>query len=207
MEDFHVQFTAVTAQRTGGGTALMYASSARQLLEASDKNAKQLVLKEFVDKLRDRIPSADEFDAGINEIEFSDRNTRSRQLVKYLLRRLDRRLRPGPEPNYDNFSIEHLAPQNPAASSKVSNRLIGKLGNLLFVPEDINAALRNADPMAKLAKLKDSNFPIDENLKVATEWNDKAVRARTILISKMFREWILKIQPSERKVNFSSLHL
>ena len=57
MENFHVQFTAVTSQRTGGGTAFMYASSARQLLEAVTNDGKAIVIKEFIGKLRDRVPS------------------------------------------------------------------------------------------------------------------------------------------------------
>lgn len=193
MEDFHVQFTAVTAQRTGGGTAFMYASSARQLLEAVDKDAKQKVLADFVDKLRERIPSADEFDAGINEIQFSDRNTRSRQLVRYLLRRLDGYVRSGSEPNYETFSIEHLAPQNPADYSQATAEQVGRIGNLLFLPEDLNGDLKNLPPKAKLEKLKGEGFPLDESLKGATEWDDDAIHARTDSLAKLFRESILNV--------------
>ncbi len=81
MENFHVQFTAVTSQRTGGGTAFMYASSARQLLEAVTTDAKAIVIKDFVSKLRDRVPSYEEFEAAFAEIRFTDDNTRRNFLL------------------------------------------------------------------------------------------------------------------------------
>jgi len=65
MEDFHAQFTAVTAQRTGGGTAFMYALGARDLSASNTKDKNGQVLKAFRQKLRDRIPRYEEFEAGI----------------------------------------------------------------------------------------------------------------------------------------------
>ena len=193
MEDFHVHFTAVTAQRTGGGTASMYSSSARLLFEANDKNSKQLVLKEFVDKLRQRVPGDDEFDAGIADIRFLDGNTRSRPVVRYLLRRLDLHLRAGAEPNYEKFSIEHIAPQNPAKKSSLTKDEIGSLGNLLFIPESLNAKLKNLDPKKKLQILKSEGLPLDSVLCCATDWGSDEITARTQVISRMLRQDVLKV--------------
>ena len=193
MEDFHVQFTAVTAQRTGGGTALMYSSSARLLLEANDKNAKQKVLKQFVEKLRQRVPGEDEFDAGIADIRFLDGNTRSRPVVRYLLRRVDRHLRTGAEPNYEKFSIEHIAPQNPSKKSGLTDEEIGSIGNLVFIPEGLNGKLKNLDPKKKLQALKTEDLPLDSVLQGATNWGTAEIEARTRVISSMLRETILSV--------------
>ena len=57
LENFHAQFTGVTSQRTGGGTAFMFAASARLLLEAGSRDNKATVIREFVAKLRARVPS------------------------------------------------------------------------------------------------------------------------------------------------------
>lgn len=192
MEDFHVQFTAVTAQRTGGGTAFMYASSARQLIEALDKNEKQRILSEFSDKLRERVPSQAEFEAGFMNIWFTDENTRARQLVRYLLRRLYTHMRASPEPNFDTFSIEHLAPQNSKARPTVSPDSVGAMGNLLFVCEKINNQLKNIDPMTKLSKLKEQDYPLDNELKSAEEWTDNAIEKRTKALAALFHDHILK---------------
>ena len=89
LEDFHAQFTAVTSQRTGGGTASMYALSARELSDASSRHRKGKVLKNFVEKLRLRVPNYEEFEAAFGEIMFTVNYTRERLLVRYLLRRID----------------------------------------------------------------------------------------------------------------------
>ena len=159
MEDFHVQFTAVTSQRTGGGTAFMYASSARQLLESSDKNEKQQVLSEFIGKLGERIPSAEEFHAGFAEIWFTDENARSRQLVRYLLRRLDTHLRERVIPDYELFTIEHLSPQNPAGKLPVSGDVIGTMGICCLWTESSTESLKNKEPSEKLKKLNAGASP------------------------------------------------
>ena len=194
MEDFHVQFTAVTSQRTGGGTAFMYASSARQLLEASDKNSKQGVLTEFIAKLRDRVPSAEEFDAGFVDIYFTDKNTRYRQLVRYLLRRLHEYLRGEDEaPDYEKFNIEHLASQNSVSSNRISDEYIGQIGNLVFLPVALNESLANKPAEEKLKRLKEKKVPLDENLKIARDWTAEAIKSRTDALSALFREKILKV--------------
>jgi len=193
MEDFHVQFTAVTAQRTGGGTALMYASSARQLLEAANKNEKSQILTEFTKKLRERIPSEEEFTAGFVDICFTDQNTRLRQLVRYLLRRLDRHIRTGPEPNYEMFTIEHLGPQNPKTKADHPSKSVGQVGNLLFSSEDVNGKLKNADPLQKLLQFKNVGHPLDDELLKATEWTEEAIANRTNFLAHLFYTEILSV--------------
>lgn len=70
LERFHAQFTAVTAQRTGGGTARMYAASAEDLTAAKSNNARAQVLKVFTGKLHDRVPTYEEFRANLTELLF-----------------------------------------------------------------------------------------------------------------------------------------
>ena len=77
MEKFHAQFTGVTTQRTGGGTARMYAAAAEDLTEAQDKNASAQILKDFVGKLRGRVPSYQEFEANLREVVYLSDNTNS----------------------------------------------------------------------------------------------------------------------------------
>lgn len=143
MEDFHVQFTAVTNQRTGGGTAFMYALGARELTPGNQKDKNGQVIKAFKQKLRDRIPSYEEFEAGMLDIRFSNENTRQRQLVRYLLRRVDEHLRTGVRPDYEQMTVEHLASQNPSGAAEASEDVIGMLGNLLLVPQELNEGLKN----------------------------------------------------------------
>ena len=84
LESFHFQFSAVTAQRTGGGTGLMFALGARELEATKTKNQADKVLKGFTEKLRERLPSYAAFEAGFAEIHYTEDNSKQRQLVRYL---------------------------------------------------------------------------------------------------------------------------
>ena len=156
MENFHVQFTGVTSQRTGGGTAFMYALSARQLLDVDRKDQKGSVLGEFLNKLRERVPSYEEFDAAFGEVWFTEEDTRQRPLVRYLLRRIDQYRRKGTPVDYDLLTVEHLAPQSDGAAQTLKDA-IGIMGNLLFVPEAVNKKLKNKSFKDKMEILRDSD--------------------------------------------------
>ena len=193
MENFHVQFTAVTSQRTGGGTAFMYALSARQLLEAQSKDERAQVIKEFVGKLRDRVPSYDEFEAAFAEIRFTDDNTRQRQLVRYLLRRIDEYLRTGTPPNYDVMTIEHLAPQKPLSNATATPDAVGMMGNLLLVTEELNKNLANKAFGEKIKILKKSDVLLDDSLKNASKWDDSTIENRSKALAKLCYEKVFKV--------------
>jgi hypothetical protein len=192
MEDFHVQFTAVTNQRTGGGTAFMYALGARELTETNSKDKNAQKIKEFKKKLRDRIPSYEEFEAGVLDIRFSDENTRQRQLVRYLLRRIDGHLRDGTLPDYELMNVEHMAAQNPSGQREASVEATAMLGNLLLIPTEVNDKLKNLPSKEKLRILRESKHPLDEALK-AKNWNDEGIRKRTRALSKLLHDKILKV--------------
>src|SRR5262249_35049162 len=84
MENFHFQFSAVTAQRTGGGTGQMFALGARELEAARTKAASDKAVKHFVRKLRERLPSYAEFEAGFVEISYTEESSKQKPVVKYL---------------------------------------------------------------------------------------------------------------------------
>jgi len=63
IEKFHFLFTAVTSQRSSGGISGMYAALGRRLFEAKDTHEAVKVIQELKQKLRDRIPSLEEFKA------------------------------------------------------------------------------------------------------------------------------------------------
>ena len=171
----------------------MYYSSARQLGDAKDKNAKQIVLREFVQKLKSRVPAAEEFDAGFRELWFTNDQARLRQLVRYLLRRLDQHLRSGTKADYDTMNIEHIAPQNADGKSSVSEEYVGLMGNLILLDAELNGKLGNKTPIAKLKNMRAEKVPLDDNLKTAKSWTDKAVDERTDELAKLFRTKIVNL--------------
>ena len=183
MEHFHLQFTAITAQRTGGGTAKMYALGGRSLCEARDKNKATLVLNEFIEKLRERIPTAAEFAAAFTQLRYSSENTKQRNLVRYVLMRVDGYFRKGAPVDYDKFSIEHIAPQNPA--SGMASAGVAEIGNLILVPESVNEDLKNDGFLKKKAKMSAEHVPFDPILENATSWSDKDIEARSQALAEL----------------------
>lgn len=192
MENFHVQFTAVTAQRTGGGTAFMYALAARQLLQAKTSNQAAQVCKGFKGKLEDRVPSLEEFEAGFQEIRYTSDNSKQRNLVKYLLSRIDQSLRKDAAVNYDAMTIEHLAPERPTGNAAIPADTVGLMGNMILVPTDLNNELANKNFDKKVAILRKAKVPVDADIEKATAWTEAEIRARTkalagLSYSKVFR--------------------
>lgn len=193
LEDFHAQFTAITSQRTGGGTALMYALSARDLSDASSKNEKGEVLKSFVEKLRSRVPQYEEFEAAFAEVIFTSNQTRQRSLVRYLLRRIDQHFRTGTPPDYRQFSIEHLWPQKPQSGKKLPESVVGMMGNLIFVPEVLNGKLGTKSFEDKMKLIRKTDLPLDDSLRGAATWDKGAIEARTKLLAQLCHDDILSI--------------
>lgn len=192
MENFHVQFTAVTAQRTGGGTARMYAATAEEITNAKDKNARAQVLKNFKAKMRERVPGYQEFEANFKEIEFLSDNTKQRSLVQYLLRRLDSDCRSGSPVDYSRMTIEHIAPENSRPGS-VSPEGIGRIGNLILLPEEVNHRIGNADFATKLAAYRSCGAAFDSVLGSATVWTDAEIEARTIVLAQRAYEQVFRV--------------
>jgi hypothetical protein len=178
MENFHVQFTALTAQRTGGGTAKMYAAAAQDLTRASSPQQRADAIKTFREKLKARVPVYAEFEAGIGQLEYLSTNTKQKALVQYLLQRLDHELRKGPPVDYTKMTIEHIAPENPASDALVIDGT-GRLGNLLLLDEASNDKVANK-PFTEKKKLYEiAAVPLDSTLADAENWTATKIDART----------------------------
>ena len=192
MENFHVQFTALTAQRTGGGTAKMYASAAQELTHAASSQQRADAIKTFREKLKARVPSYAEFEAGIGQLEYLSTNTKQKGLVQYLLQRLDQEQRTGPPVDYAKMTIEHIAPENPTVGAVMLDGA-GRLGNLLLLDEASNIKVGNK-PFAEKKKLYNvAAVPVDSTLAAATNWTFAEIDARTKLLAKLGYEKVFRV--------------
>jgi len=194
MEKFHVQFTAVTSQRTGGGTARMYALSARRLTEAADKNARMQVIRKFIKKLRDRIPKYGEFDANFCEIYFASTQTKQRPLVRYLLRCFDQHWRGNQDSaDYDQLTIEHIAPESRGPEWSVTDEKVGMVGNLILVTQELNDHLANKPFGEKITLMKQAGVPMDDYLAQASTWEDTQIEERTKHLAQIAYEDVFRV--------------
>lgn len=192
MENFHVQFTALTAQRTGGGTAKMYAASAQDLTGAKTKQKRADVLKAFRSKLRTRVPTYADFEAGFEQLEYLSTNTKQKSIVQYLLQRLDQHQRNSLPVDYAKMSIEHIAPENPAGgASAVAS--VGRIGNLVLLDERANSKVGNKPFAAKRTLYKTALTPLDTVLDRASQWTSTEINSRTKLLAKLAYEQVFKV--------------
>jgi hypothetical protein len=194
MENLHFQFSAITAQRTGGGTGLMFALAARELEDATSKDKAAKVIGGFLVKLRERLPTPAEFAAAFAELQFTEENAKQRPLIRYLLARVDQYQREHAAVDYDKTSIEHVAPQNPKPGDPPAPPNVGKIGNLILVPESLNADVLGNKPFAKKkAAYKKAHLPLDDALAKATTWAQAEIDARTATLAALVQDRVFRV--------------
>lgn len=160
VEKFHFLFTAVTSQRSSGGISGMYASLGRRLFEARDTQEAVSVIQELRRKLRSRVPSIEEFKALFPTIIVTENVTKQKKLVKYVLVGLDRFEKEDSTIDYDQMTIEHLAPQSLIGRIRYDDALIGQFGNLILISEELNGKLRDRPFKDKKRILQDSDYSL-----------------------------------------------
>ena len=180
---FHFIFTAVTSQRSSGGISQMYASTARRLSEAGDSQSKNDIINEFRGKLRDKIPSPSEFNVNFQQIIFTKSSTKQKKLVQYVLSELHRDNHTGIPVDYSQMTIEHIYPENPKEFQKLDDSIIGQLGNLILIDQNLNDRLANKTFQEKKQVMLDNGIHLDSTLAEATEWNKEHIQQRTLELS------------------------
>lgn len=171
----------------------MFALAARELEEASTKDKAATVLTEFVAKLRARLPTAAEFAAAFGELQHTD-SSKQRSIIKYLLTRLDQEGRPHDAVDYASMSIEHIAPLNPKPGEPATPPNVGKIGNLILVPETLNnEVLANAPFEKKRIAYKKAFLPLDPVLASATAWTAAKIDERTKALATFVQETVFRV--------------
>lgn len=195
IESFHFIFTAVTSQRSSGGISFMYAYHARQLNEAND-NDKTKTLDELKKKLRDKLPSKEEFIANFSELHYSSTYTKEKSLVRYILSRYDKynliNSNKGITTNYDLMTIEHIHAEN-NTTKNIEIEKIGKIGNLLLMDEKLNGKIGNKSFADKHAMYLNSGIYLDDDIKNANKWDTEYIDNRTKNMAECLFDKIFKI--------------
>jgi len=192
VENFHFLFTAVTSQRSSGGISLMYALHARELRGAKPRE-KARVINELVEKLRAKRPDYQEFEANFRGILCSEKYTKDKALVQYILGHMTNAFVPSISIDWSGMTIEHLANQGGRASSDISDEEVAEIGNLLLVSEALNSKLRNKAFSEKMRILKNAPVYRDNFLKEQTTWGAKKIRQRTDHLAKIAYDQVWKL--------------
>lgn len=193
IEKFHFQFTAITSQRSSGGISGMYASLGRRIANANNSQAAAVIIRELREKLRERIPSEAEFIALFPELIYTNKVSKQRALVKYILVEIARHNKIAFSADYDDLTIEHIAPQSAIEDAHWTHEIVGQIGNLLLVTAEINSKLKDKDFKAKKQLLEAAGYPLPEEIQDAEKWTPKEIQARTASLAKQAFDVVWKI--------------
>ena len=193
IEKFHFLFTAVTSQRSSGGISAMYAALGRRLFEARDTQEAVDVIRDLEEKLRDRIPSKDEVVALFPYMVYTDNITKQRKLVRYVLTTLWKAAYPQDSLDCEAATIEHFLPQSEIGQENLDGSTVGQLGNLLLVPQALNAKLQNKSPIEKRTILESANYRIPTEIETAKKWADEEIKQRTRNLAELAYERVWRI--------------
>lgn len=182
IEKFHFVFTAVTSSRSSGGISAMYSAFARKLFESETSQEAGDEINEFINKLRSKRPSIDEFVVAFREIAYTNANSKQKNLVRYILRAVSEFYNYKYPCDMEELTIEHLHPQS-IVGSGWDEWNVGQVGNLIFLDQKFNEKLKTNKIEEKLLRLKESGYVIPEELVGATTWTSKQALARTDLIA------------------------
>lgn len=174
IENYHFTWNILAHKTSPGGMSLFFGRYARELLQASDSNARGVVINNLCSELKTRRPTAAEFDEAFGDLSFTEDYTSEKKVVQYVLERVYKQASPKAAVNFSHMTIEHLAPQ----SAKVSRA--GHIGNLIYISETLNGKLDNkpwSDKVKILETVTDQWIPDD--VKNATSWGDDDIAART----------------------------
>ena len=122
---------------------------------------------------------------------YSEEYARQKNLVKYILEKIDRHLNENAPTDYSQYSIEHIEPQS---SQKISGEMIASLGNLMFIPEKLNNEnLKNRTFAEKKKLLLEADVMLDPILMESTAWTEKRIAKRFSYIADLSYSTIWKM--------------
>jgi hypothetical protein len=184
IEQFHFVHTAIASISSSGGISMMYAAAARDLFLQPHAQQRAKHLQEFRAKLRKRVPERDVFNAGFLELRFTSTDTRHRPLVRYILGKIDEHMRQDKTADYSKMTVEHIAPENPSGPN-AGTLDVGRIGNLVFVSEELNVKLKNKAFSDKKAIIIKAGVPLDSVLTKANKWTAKEIEERSRLLAEV----------------------
>jgi uncharacterized protein with ParB-like and HNH nuclease domain len=194
IENFHFVFTAITSQRSSGGISQMYASSAKNFATLKTREDKLKIIKELCEKIGQKIPSYQEFEANFMEICYTNNITKQKSLIKYVLSKIHAVYTKDTVTNYDLMTIEHILPQSKIGHDGYTDKEIGQLGNLILIPQELNGELGDKEFLDKRGVLEQNGVFLDEKVREASTWEREQIEDRTKWMAKLAYDKIWKIE-------------
>lgn len=189
IEYFHFIFNAIASERGSGSIGSLYSKFAQELSKTDSHDKIQSINNELIRKLREQIPSFNEFEVKFMGLTYTKNKTRNKKIIQYILEKFIGKNINGLPIDHASASIEHLLPQ-----SKGDESLVGSIGNLILIDKTTNAAeLKDFDFIRKIQILKDKKYPLDDHLINANQWTESEIneRGRSMVHKAYYEIWRL----------------
>lgn len=189
IEKFHFINNAIMSGRSSG-LDTMYSRISRDLFNAQDKHSKHRVIDDMIKKLKDKLPTSEQFKANIdNKLYYSSNNTKQKKLVQYVLKRLEYE-----KQNYNvelkDISLEHIYPEKFDENwEKLDDKYIQNIGNLVLLDKNINSKIGNKKYSDKQKTILDESTLITTKdvFEKNTNWNKEKIEERkNLLIEELY---------------------
>lgn len=181
IESFHFIHTAVTSQRSSGGLSSYYAKKARELRQADTESKKVEILNNIKNKLGGDKPGAVEFKLAFEDLKYSEKHTKNKKLIQYILTKIDKFQRSGTPIDYSMMTIEHVGSQS---DLNISADKVANIGNLVFVSSrDNNEVLKNHSFEIKNEVFNKDYSHLDKCLLEAVKWTGSEISKRGSILS------------------------
>jgi hypothetical protein len=192
IEKFHFQFTAITSSRSSGGISAMYSSFGQRLFNCKTASDAANEIDALKSKLRERVPSQDEFTVAFKEVYFTNNSSKQKNLIRYILRAFAEHYKFKYAVDFDELTVEHLHPQS-KINSRWKEEVVGSLGNLIFLDGDTNEKLSSKDFKNKRTYLVENGYSIPEFVATTKDWTPKTIMRHTESMAEVAYKSIWKI--------------
>jgi Protein of unknown function DUF262/Protein of unknown function (DUF1524) len=192
IEKFHFCFNAITSSRSSGGISGMYSSFGRAVFSAKNSNEVGQEIENLVKKLQDREVPMSEFDAGFEQVIYTQKHSAQKALVQYILRDVAAHENQPSIGHTEDLTIEHLVSQAEIGAGK-SEKVVGQIGNLLLVDSVTNGLLGTLTFKAKKKILLDRGYRLPTLFEDADDLSAELIAQNTKRISELARSSIWKV--------------
>lgn len=191
MRDLQVRWSIAQVSSTSKNRAL-YRKYSCLLSSASNRGESHKVIQDFIVDAHKASPPDGAFKTGLRKLRYADDLVKDKDKIVYLLTTIYKANQAG----YDfseAASVEHIEPQHGHSSKSNKNVWVYKLGNLAFLPSNVNSSLNHQDFESKSSTIAKYTFDGDSVLLQALRnkvWTNEDSNLRTEdLISKATDIW------------------
>jgi hypothetical protein len=170
----------------------MYSSFAQRLFSSSNPQDAAGEIDRLKGKLRERVPSLDEFKVAFKEVYYTNSNSKPKNLVRYVLRKFSEHYAFKYPVDFDDLTVEHLYPQS-KIDDKWPAEIVGGFGNLIFLDGKMNEKLGTKSHQEKIKALKEEGYSLPSMMKQSDEWTPDLVVKHTEEMAKVAQTEIWRI--------------